>query len=212
MNIQERVLTALKPVVASKGFGEKTVEGLATNLVANGLTDESTDEEITAAITGASNYFNLIQSENTRYVNEYKKKNPAPAPSPAPAANPPETPAPNSLEAQLAELTGKFNQLLEQNNSLSTKQKWEKLAEANGITNATLIAKWKPSKEEDFDSAMEELKAFSKDFVKQSANDRSPGKPNAGEGGGNTSVSKITQAGQTVLAKIKAQNEARLKN
>lgn len=183
MNIQERVLTALKPVVASKGFGEKTVEGLATNL-ASGLSDESTDEDITTAINGASTYLNLMQSENTRYINEYKKKNPTPAPSPAnPTPANPEQKAdePTGLEAKFLELTGKFEQLLAQNNALSLKQKWQKLAEANGIVNETLIQKWQPAKEDDFDSAIEELKNFNTSFIKQSANDKSPGKPNSGD-------------------------------
>ncbi|KKO91728.1 hypothetical protein AAW12_08685 [Sphingobacterium sp. Ag1] len=184
MNIQERVLTALKPLVASKGFGATTVEGLATNLSAS-LSEESTDEDITTAINGAMPLFNIMQSENTRYVNEWKKKNPTPAnPTPAPQPtnpNPTNTePAPNSVEAKLAELENNYKKLLEQNQSLSLKEKWNKLAEANGINNETLISKWQPSKEEDFDSAMEELKAFSTEFVKKAANDKSPGRPGSG--------------------------------
>lgn len=183
MNIQERVLTALKPLVASKGFGEKTVEGLATNL-ATGLTEESTDEDITAAINGASTYFNLMQSENTRYINEYKKKNPTPA-NPDPNPNPanPNNPEPKSYEDKFKELSDKFDKLLAHNDTLSLKQKWEKLAEANGIVNETLIQKWQPSKEEDFDGAIEELKNFNTSFIKQSANDKSTGKPNSGDRG-----------------------------
>lgn len=182
MNIQERVLTALKPLVASKGFGATTVEGLATNLSAS-LSEESTDEDIITAINGAMPLFNIMQSENTRYVNEYKKKNPTPAnPTPAPQpTNPnPNEPSPNSVEAKLAELENNYKKLLEQNKSLSLKEKWNKLAEANGITNEKLISKWQPSNEEDFDSAMEELKAFSTEFVKKAANDKSLGKPGSG--------------------------------
>src|SRR5690606_8243315 len=107
MNIQERVLSTLKPLVASKGFGATTVEGLASDLSAN-LTDESTDEDITNAINGAMPFFNRMQAENTRYANEIKKKTQQPAnPVPAQPNNPnpanPE-PAPNSVEAKLAEL------------------------------------------------------------------------------------------------------------
>ncbi len=180
MNIQERVLAALKPLVASNGFGATTVEGLATNL-STSLSDESTDEDITAAIEGAKPYFTLMQSENTRYINEYKKKNPTPPnPNPQPNTPNPANPDSNSVEAKLAELENNYKTLLAQSSALSLKQKWEKLAEANGITNPTLIAKWQPQSEDDFDSSMEELKTFSKDFVKQSANTKSTGKPNSG--------------------------------
>jgi len=207
MNIQERILTILKPLVASKGFSSQTVQGLATNLE-GGLTEESTDEDITTAINGAMPLYDLMQSENTRYVNEYKKKNPAPA-NPDPA-NPP---APVGADAVIAELAKKVDLLLKQNNELSLTEKWGKLAEANGITNATLINKWKPSKEEDFDSAMEELKTFSKDFVKQSANDRSPGKPNAGEGGGSGSnkPKELSAQGKEALEGFKKANERKAK-
>lgn len=184
MNIQERVLTALKPLVASKGFGATTVEGLATNLSAS-LSEESTDEDITTAINGAMPLFNIMQSENTRYVNEWKKKNPTPAnPTPAPQpTNPNPTnhePAPNSAEAKIAELEKKYNELIAKNESLTLKEKWTKLAEANGITDATLIPKWQPAKEEDFDSEMESFKAWHKEHVKASVNGKSPGKPGSG--------------------------------
>ncbi len=215
MNIQERVLAALKPVVASKGFGEKTVEGLATNLAAS-LTDESTDEEISNAINGASTYFNLMQSENTRYVNEWRKKNPTPA-NPNPAPNPtnpnPHEPAPTNIEAKLAELENNYKKLLEQNASLSLTAKWAKLAEANGITNETLISKWQPAKEEDFDSAMEELKAFTTEFVKKAANVKSPGRPGSGTptDPDPTKPKEMTSAGKEAIAGFKKSQERHAK-
>ena len=216
MNIQERVLSTLKPLVASKGFGEKTVQGLATNLT-GGLTDESTDEEISAAINGAMPMIDLMQSENTRYINDYKKKNPTPAnPNPAPQnANPsnPKTTDPETLDSNLLkELIGKIDKLQSQNDALTLKEKWGKLAEANGITNETLISKWQPSKEEDFDSAMEELKAFSKEFVKKAANERSPGKPNSGEAGDpNTKPKELSAKGKQALESFKKANERHAK-
>ncbi|KGE14626.1 hypothetical protein [Sphingobacterium deserti] len=204
MNIQERVLAVLKPLVASNGFGATTVEGLATNLSAS-LSDESTDEDIIAAIEGAKPYFTLMQSENTRYINEYKKKNPTP-PNPNPQPNNPNPANPAPQVDKISELEKKIDQLLQYNNSLSLTQKWEKLAEANGIKNATLVTKWQPQTEEEFDSAMEDLKAFNKDHVKQNANDRSPGKPNAG--GALPEASKtLTATGKQVLENLKAQNE-----
>ena len=214
MNIQERVLSTLKPLVASKGFGATTVEGLASDLSAN-LTDESTDEDITNAINGAMPFFNRMQAENTRYANEIKKKTQQPA-NPAPAQpNPNPTnpePAPNSVEAKLAELENNYKKLLEQNNALSLKEKWSKLAEANGISNETLINKWQPSSEDEFDSAMEELKAFSKEFVKKAANERSPGKPNSGEPSDPTNKPKdLTASGKEALEGFKKANDRHAK-
>lgn len=208
MNIQERVLTTLKPLVASKGFGEKTMQGLATNLSAN-LTEESTDEDITTAINGAMPLFDIMQSENTRYVNEWKKKNPTPTnlnPNPAPNPNP-AAPEPTGSEKVIAELAKKVDLLLQQNSQLSLKQKWDKLAEANGITNAFLINKCQPQTEEDFDNAIEELKNFNKDFVKQTANEKSPGKPNSGGATLPEASKSLTATGKQVLASLQAQNE-----
>lgn len=211
MNIQERVLSTLKPLVASKGFGATTVEGLASDLSAN-LTDESTDEEITSAINGAMPFFNRMQAENTRYANEIKKKTQQPAnPAPTEPNNPnPANPEPSGADKVIAELAKKVDLLLQQNNDMTIKQKWAKLAEANGITNETLINKWQPSQEEDFDSAMEELKAFSKEFVKKAANERSPGKPNSGEPGDpNSNKPKdLTASGKEALEGFKKRNES----
>lgn len=204
MTIQERVLSTLKPLVASKGFGDKALQGLATNLT-TGLTEESTDEEINTAINGAMPLFEIIQAENTRYVNEYKKKNPAAVP-PVPSNPNPANPELTGSDKVIAELAKKVDLLLQQNSELSIKDKWNKLAEANGITNATLIQKWMPSAVDDFDGAMEELKTFSKDFVKQSANDKSLGKPNTASGLPVASKN-LTATGKQVLENIKAQNE-----
>lgn len=213
MNIQERVLSTLKPLIASKGFGATTVEGLASDLSTN-LTEESTDEEIANAINGAMPFFNRMQAENTRYANEIKKKTQQPAnPAPTEPNNPnPANPELTGADKVIAELAKKVDLLLQQNNELTIKQKWAKLAEANGITNETLINKWQPSKEEDFDSAMEELKAFSKEFVKKAANDRSPGKPNSGEPGDPTNKPKeLTANGKAALEGLQKANDRHAK-
>lgn len=212
MNIQERVLSTLKPLVASKGFGEKTVQGLASNLV-GGLTEESTDEDITAVINGAMPMIDLMQSENTRYANEIKKKtqNQQTTTSTTTQQTKSEDNKPDDGN-KISELEKKIDKLLQINDQLSQKQKWEKLAEANGITNATLIQKWQPSNEEDFDSAMEELKAFSKEFVKKASNERSPGKPNSGEGGDpNTKPKELSAKGKQALESFKKANERHAK-
>jgi len=212
MNIQERVLSTLKPLVASKGFGEKTVQGLASNLV-GGLTEESTDEDITAVINGAMPMIDLMQSENTRYANEVKKKSQTQQTTTSSTTQQTKSEENKPDDGnKISELEKKIDKLLQINDQLSQKQKWEKLAEANGITNATLIQKWQPSNEEDFDSAMEELKAFSKEFVKKAANERSPGKPNSGEAGDpNTKPKELSANGKAALDGLKKANERHAK-
>src|SRR5690606_20773986 len=151
---------------------------------------------------------------NTRYANEIKKKTQQPAnPAPTEPNNPnPANPEPSGADKVIAELAKKVDLLLQQNNDMTIKQKWAKLAEANGITNETLINKWQPSQEEDFDSAMEELKAFSKEFVKKAANERSPGKPNSGEPGDPTNKPKeLTANGKAALEGLQKANDRHAK-
>ncbi|AMQ00938.1 hypothetical protein AY601_4087 [Pedobacter cryoconitis] len=62
----------LKTLFASKGFSQKAIEGLAEYLAPN-LTEESTAEEMTAAITAIEPMTSLMQSEINRQVTEAKK-------------------------------------------------------------------------------------------------------------------------------------------
>lgn len=62
----------LKTLFASKGFSPKAIEGLAEYLAPN-LTEESTAEEMTAAITAIEPMTSLMQSEINRQVTEAKK-------------------------------------------------------------------------------------------------------------------------------------------
>jgi len=66
----------LKTLFASKGFSQKAIEGLAEYLAPN-LTEESTAEEMTAAITAIEPMTSLMQSEINRQVTEAKKPKPA---------------------------------------------------------------------------------------------------------------------------------------
>ena len=75
--MKQKLLALLKPKFASKGFSQKTIEGLADILVKN-LTDESTDEEVNTAIDGVTPFAEIMQAENTRYANEVKSKLPKP--------------------------------------------------------------------------------------------------------------------------------------
>lgn len=71
--MKHKLILMLKTLFASKGFSQKTLEGLADILVPN-LTEESTDDEIKTAVTGIEPYANLMQSEVTRVANEVANK------------------------------------------------------------------------------------------------------------------------------------------
>jgi hypothetical protein len=74
--MKNKLILMLKTLFASKGFGQKTLEGIADILIAGNLTETSTQEEIDTAIAGVKPYVDIMQAENTRYANEVKSKLP----------------------------------------------------------------------------------------------------------------------------------------
>lgn len=85
-----KLIALLKTSFASKGFSQKTLEGIADLLIANNnLTDQSTDEEVTAGIEAIKPMTDLMQSEISRQVNDQKPK-PVETPKPAEQAAPTE--------------------------------------------------------------------------------------------------------------------------
>ncbi len=82
----------LKTLFASKGFSPRALEGLAEVLATN-LTEESTTEELTAAIEGLKPMTDIMQSEINRQVNDAKK--PKPVEEPAKPADEPAKPVNN---------------------------------------------------------------------------------------------------------------------
>lgn len=97
MNINERVLASMKTSYAKYGFKKDELSQLAAIVSAN-LKDESTDDEITAALTANEGYAKMMQSVYNRGVSEtndkYKdyipkpKNEPNPQDPPTPPANP----------------------------------------------------------------------------------------------------------------------------
>lgn len=75
MTIKERVLAAAKTSYAKYGLKGKELEKLADVIVASkGLTDDSTDDDVNSAITGATSYVEIMQSVGNRYANDVEKK------------------------------------------------------------------------------------------------------------------------------------------
>lgn len=75
MTIKERVLAAAKTSYAKYGLKGRELEKLADVIVASkGLTDDSTDDDVNSAITGATSYVEIMQSVGNRYANDVEKK------------------------------------------------------------------------------------------------------------------------------------------
>lgn len=91
--MKQKLLLLLKTLFASKGFSQKALEGLADILAPN-LTEESTQEEINAAIEGIAPMTAVMQAEINRQVNEAKKPK-VEDPKPTDPVDP--TPAPSDM-------------------------------------------------------------------------------------------------------------------
>lgn len=110
MTIKEKVLASCKTSFAKYGLKKDELAKLVDQIVAGrGLTDESTDENVTEAITAVEPYVGMMQSSFNRAVSETTKKyegwvdpkaNPTPqTTAPIPPTSPATTEAPLTAEA-----------------------------------------------------------------------------------------------------------------
>lgn len=106
MTIKEKVLTSCKTSFAKYGLKKDELTKLVDQIVSGrGLTDESTDEDVTKAITAVEPYVGMMQTAFNRAVSETTKKyegwvDPKATPTP-----PIDTPAPTVLPAAETPLT-----------------------------------------------------------------------------------------------------------
>ena len=105
MTIKEKVLTSCKTSFAKYGLKKDELAKLVDQIVASrGLTDESTDENVTEAITAVEPYVGMMQAAFNRAVSETTKKYEGwvdPKASPTPPTNPPAPPVPPTTETPL---------------------------------------------------------------------------------------------------------------
>ena len=98
MTIKDRVLASLKTSYAKYGFKKDELSSL-TDIISANLKDESTDDEITAAVTNAEGYAKMMQTVYNRGISETSKKYegyvkpteptiPTPTPTPSPQPTP----------------------------------------------------------------------------------------------------------------------------
>lgn len=105
MTIKERVLASCKTSFAKYGLKKDELANLVDQIVAGrGLTDESTDENVTEAITAVEPYVGMMQAAFNRAVSETTKKYEGwvdPKATPTPPTNPPAPPVPPTTETPL---------------------------------------------------------------------------------------------------------------
>lgn len=106
MAIKEKVLASCKTSFAKYGLKKDELSKLVDQIIASrGLTDESTDEDVTKAITAVEPYVGMMQSSFNRAVSEteskYKgwvKPTDPPVPPTPPAPKTPPTNAPLTVD------------------------------------------------------------------------------------------------------------------
>lgn len=105
MAIKEKVLASCKTSFAKYGLKKDELSKLVDQIIASrGLTDESTDEDVTKAITAVEPYVGMMQSSFNRAVSETESKykgwvKPTDPPVPPTPPTPPMTPTNAPLTA-----------------------------------------------------------------------------------------------------------------
>lgn len=169
MSIKERVLASMKTSYAKYGFKKDELSKLADIISAN-LKDESTDEEITSALTANEGYAQMMQSVYNRGVSEtndrYKDYIPKPKEQPKPTPTP--TPAPQqTAQSQTFTLDdvkklaqGMVDDALKPYKERDERQRLQSILEGNsklkGVSK-TFIKRYHLDKEEDADKVADEI-------------------------------------------------------
>lgn len=109
--MKQKLIALLKTSFASKGFNAKELESFADLVIAQNLiTDESTDEDLAAAVTAAKPTADFVQSVSSRQVSDVKKPK---VEDPQPAAPSAAAPAPADMP-EWAKALVESNKLLAQ--------------------------------------------------------------------------------------------------
>ena len=105
MTIKEKVLASCKTSFAKYGLKKDELTKLVDQIVSSrGLTDESTDEDVTKAITAVEPYVGMMQTAFNRAVSETTKKYEGwvdPKATPTPLTGTPAPPVPPATETPL---------------------------------------------------------------------------------------------------------------
>lgn len=170
MTILERVLAAMKTSYAKYGFKSGELSKLAEAIIKGAnLKDESTDENITAALTANEGYAQVMQSVYNRGVSEtsekYKDYIPKPKEDPKPTPTPTSVPQPVRNQAFTLEdvkklAQGMVDEALKPYKERDERNRLQSILEGNsklkGVSK-TFIKRYHLDKEEDADKVADEI-------------------------------------------------------
>jgi len=207
--MKDEILKSLKTKYKNLGFGDKAFEGVA-NYLATTVTEA---DQVETATDGVKTLLTSFQGDIDKRVNDAVAKAKAPT-SGDEQVTTPTTPAATTKEDdkndQIAQLTTlvtglaqSVNGLVQKDKTQTLQSKWNDLAKEKGIKNQTLINKWMPSSEDEFDTSIAELEDFNKSLVINESNDQSTGKPPVGAGGAAAASKKGLAALDSYLEKTK---------
>lgn len=210
----------LKTLFASKGFSQKALEGLADILVPN-LTEESTTEELTAAIQGLQPMTDIMQSEINRQVNEAKKPKVVEPEKPVEEPVKPAAPAEDMPEwaKALVTSTQALAQGLQaiQTEKIGSTRKDQYLKALDGTSDVFKakalkdFSKMKFDTDEEFNEWLAESEEDAKGFIQEEANDNLGFDRPAGGAGkqSKTGEKEVSPAMKELIAERTAKAEAK---
>lgn len=168
MSIKERVLASMKTSYAKYGFKKDELSKLADIISAN-LKDESTDEEISKALTANEGYAQMMQSVYNRGVSETSDKYKDYIPKPKEESKPTPTPTPTPQTAQNQTFTledvkklaqGMVDDALKPYKERDERNRLQSILEGNsklkGVSK-TFIKRYHLDKEEEADKVADEI-------------------------------------------------------
>lgn len=177
--MKQKLIALLKTLFASKGFNAKELEGLADIAIKQqNLTDDSTDEDLTAASEAIKPLADFTQSVASRQVTDVKKPKPVdPKPDDTPAPddvpNPNETATEKMLrqllegqKAQAAELAALKGEKVTNTRKATVESKLANVDDKFKAATLKAFGRMKFETQEEFDEYLTELETDAKDFVK----------------------------------------------
>lgn len=179
--MKEKVLSLLKPSYAKYGFKAKEMESLA-EIIATNLNDESTDEEIEAAISGAEVWAGLIQKVATRTASDIEKKYKDPKLEPGKKGPDDE---PSELEKMVKELQSQMAKMSAYQQAADLRKRLIQDKRLSKVP-SSFIAKYSIEKEDDLDAVVAKIDT---EFTEMKSEMLKSGlivdAPNPGRGGNN---------------------------
>jgi hypothetical protein len=215
--MKNKLILLLKTLFASKGFNAKELEGMADLAIKqHNLTDDSTDEDLSAAGETLKPYAEFTQSVASRQVTDAKKPKPVETPKPADTPDPEDKPNPDdpnaAVLAMLKEMRGELAAIKGEKVTNTRKDQVAKLLEASDdkFKAATLKAfgRMKFETDDEFTEYLTELETDAKDFVKSDSTEEGVGavfRPTGGAGGnagktkGQASDAEVTAVVDAIL-------------